>query len=134
MGEGGRPPPVRSRWGITIARTLLESTCKHILDELVIDYGDSPELPHLYRLTSKALNLAPSQYTEDVFKQILGGCHSVVEGLGSPRDRLSDAHGTSKHAIRPAVRHAELDVNLSGALALYLLQTARNPSRKVGML
>ncbi|HWV02966.1 abortive infection family protein [Ralstonia sp.] len=108
---------------ITIARTLLETTCKHILDDLSIDYGDSPELPHLYRLTSKALNLAPSQHTEDVFKQILGGCHSVVEGLGALRNRLSDAHGTGKRAIKPAPRHAELAVNLSGALALYLLQT-----------
>ncbi|MGO4332488.1 abortive infection family protein [Cupriavidus sp. M-11] len=115
---------------ITIARTLLETTCKHILDEVSVDYGDSPELPHLYRLTSKALNLAPSQHTEDVFKQILGGCHSVVEGLGALRNRLSDAHGTGKRAVKPAPRHAELAVNLSGALALYLLQTfeARNPS------
>ncbi|MGF6791458.1 abortive infection family protein [Paraburkholderia sp. 35.1] len=108
---------------ITMARTLLETTCKHILDELEIVYGDSPELPELYRLTSKALNLAPSQHTEGVFKQILGGCQSVVEGLGALRNRLSDAHGTGKRAARPASRHAELAVNLSGALALYLLAT-----------
>ncbi|KVN30772.1 abortive phage resistance protein [Burkholderia pyrrocinia] len=113
---------------ITMARTLLETTCKHILDELEVAYGESPELPELYRLTSKALNLAPSQHTEGVFKQILGGCQSVVEGLGALRNRLSDAHGTGRRAIRPAPRHAELAVNLSGALALYLLETflARN--------
>jgi hypothetical protein len=108
---------------ITMARTLLETTCKHILDDLGTAYGESPELPELYRLTSKALNLAPSQHTEGVFKQILGGCQSVVEGLGALRNRLSDAHGTGKRAVRPAPRHAELAVNLSGALALYLLAT-----------
>lgn len=108
---------------ITMARTLLESTCKHILDELEVGYGESPELPELYRLTSKALNLAPSQHTEGIFKQILGGCQSVVEGLGALRNRLSDAHGTGRRAIKPAPRHAELAVNLSGALALYLLET-----------
>ncbi|WP_175241125.1 abortive infection family protein, partial [Burkholderia cenocepacia] len=75
------------------------------------------------RLTSKALNLAPSQHTEGIFKQILGGCQSVVEGLGALRNRLSDAHGTGRRAIKPAPRHAELAVNLSGALALYLLET-----------
>ncbi|CAB3975658.1 hypothetical protein BCO9919_07005 [Burkholderia cenocepacia] len=37
---------------ITMARTLLESTCKHILDELEVTYGESPELPELYRLTA----------------------------------------------------------------------------------
>lgn len=108
---------------ITMARTLLETTCKHILDDLDATYGESPELPELYRLTSKALNLAPSQHTEGVFKQILGGCQSVVEGLGALRNRLSDAHGIGKRAVRPAPRHAELAVNLSGALALYLLAT-----------
>lgn len=108
---------------ITMARTLLETVCKHILDEVGTAYGESPDLPELYRLTSKALNLAPSQHTEGVFKQILGGCHSVVEGLGALRNKLSDAHGTGKRAVRPAPRHAELAVNLSGALALYLLAT-----------
>lgn len=114
---------------ITIARTLLETTCKHILDELEVPYADSPDLPELYRLVAKALKLAPSQHTEGVFKQILGGCQSVVEGLGALRNRLSDAHGTGKRAVKPASRHAELAVNLSGALALYLLATfdARSP-------
>lgn len=108
---------------ITMARTLLESMCKHILDERDVSYGESPDLPELYRLTSKALNLAPSQHTEGVFRQILGGCQSVVEGLGALRNKLSDAHGTGKRAVKPAARHAELAVNLSGALALYLLAT-----------
>jgi hypothetical protein len=108
---------------ITMARTLLETVCKHILDERTVVYGDSPDLPELYRMTSKVLNLAPSQHTEQVFKQILGGCQSVVEGLGALRNRLSDAHGTGKRAVRPLARHAELAVNLSGALALYLLET-----------
>jgi hypothetical protein len=108
---------------ITMARTLLETTCKHVLDELGASYGDSPELPELYRLTAKSMNLAPSQHTEGVFKQILGGCQAVVEGLGALRNRLSDAHGTGKRAVKPAARHAELAVNLSGALAMYLLAT-----------
>jgi hypothetical protein len=58
-----------------------------------------------------------------VFKQILGGCSAVVEGLGALRNRLSDAHGTGKSAVKPAARHAELAVNLAGALAVYLLAT-----------
>lgn len=45
---------------ITMARTLLETVCKHILDEMGTAYGEAPELPELYRLTSKALNLAPA--------------------------------------------------------------------------
>ena len=82
----------------------------------------------LYRLTAEQLKLAPSQHTEQVFKQILGGCTAVVEGLGALRNRLSDSHGKGKIAVKPAPRHAELAVNLAGALAIYLLATysARN--------
>lgn len=108
---------------ITIARTLLESICKHILDEAGVQYNESPDLNKLYRLTAENLNIAPSQHTEHVFKQILGGCTAVVEGLGSLRNRLSDSHGQGKIGVKPAPRHAELAVNLAGALATYLLST-----------
>ena len=108
---------------ITIARTLLESVCKHILDDAAVQYGDSPDLNKLYKLTADQLKLSPSQHTEPVFKQILGGCTAVVEGLGALRNRLSDSHGKGKAGVKPAPRHAELAVNLAGALAVYLLAT-----------
>jgi hypothetical protein len=108
---------------ITMARTLLETVCKHILDEVGSPYTEGSELPSLYKLTSEHLNLAPSQHTEEVFKQILGGCTSVVNGLGALRNRLSDAHGKGKMGVRPSSRHAELAVNLAGAMATYLVAT-----------
>jgi hypothetical protein len=108
---------------ITAARTLLESVCKHILDAKSVPYDDNADLPKLYTLTSKQLNLSPSQHTEQLFKQILGGCQTVVEGLGALRNRHSDAHGKGVTASRPAARHAELAVNLAGTMATFLLQT-----------
>lgn len=108
---------------ITAARSLLESVCKHILDELEVAYNDSADLPNLYSQTAKQLNLSPSQHTESVFKQILGGCQTVVEGLGALRNRHSDAHGKGARAIRPSPRHAALAVNLSGTMATFLLDT-----------
>lgn len=108
---------------ITAARTLLESTCKHILDDLGVTYEDRFDLPKLYRLTAEQLNLAPSQHTEHVFKQILGGCQTVVEGLGAVRNKLSDAHGKGRRPVKPAPRHAELAVNLAGTMATFLIET-----------
>ena len=108
---------------ITSARTLIETVCKHILDDMNVQYDDTVDLPKLYKETAKVLNLAPSQHTEEVFKQILGGCTAVIEGLGTLRNRLSDAHGKGKVGAKPASRHAELAVNLSGSLASYLLAT-----------
>jgi hypothetical protein len=116
---------------ITLARTLLESVCKHILDKSGRAYPDNCDLPKLYRMTSECLSLAPSQHTEQVFKQILGGCTSVVEGLGSLRNRVGDAHGQGIRNVRPAARHAELAVNLAGTMAMFLVSTwvATNQTR-----
>lgn len=108
---------------ITTARTLIETTCKYILDELNETYKDDLELPKLYKLTAEKLNLAPDQHTEQVFKQILGGCQTVVEGLGALRNKLSDSHGKKVKQSKPTSRHAVLAVNLGGTMTTFLLET-----------
>ena len=108
---------------ITSARTLLESVCKHILDQTKTSYEDDLDLPALYKRTSLQLNLAPEQHSEQIFKQILGGCASITNGLAGLRNRLGDAHGQGSNQVKPARRHAELAVNVSGAMALFLVDT-----------
>jgi hypothetical protein len=108
---------------ITAARTLLEAVCKHLLDDMSQPYDDKADLPKLYGLTAANLNLAPDQHTEKSFKAILGSCQSVVEHLGSLRNKISDAHGRGRRPIKPKPRHAELAVNLAGAVAAFLVAT-----------
>jgi hypothetical protein len=108
---------------ITSARTLLETVCKRILDETGTEYDDKDDLPALYKAVAMKLNIAPSQHTEDTFKRILGGATSVVEGLGSLRNKIGDAHGQGKKAVRPSARHAQLAVNLAGAMATFIVET-----------
>jgi hypothetical protein len=107
---------------ITAARTLLEAVCKRILDEAGESYRDD-DLPKLYGKTAKVLNLSPSQHTEESFKAILGGCHTVVQNLGTLRNRMGDAHGQGRNPVRPAPRHAALAVNLAGSMATFLVET-----------
>lgn len=109
---------------ITAARTMLESVLKNVLDDAGETYGEADDLPKLYRRVSELLNLAPSQHTEPIFKQVLGGCASVVAGLGAVRNKVGDAHGTGRRPVKPAPRHADLVVNLAGAMALFIVQTA----------
>jgi hypothetical protein len=108
---------------ITAARTLLESVCKHILDEGGIAYAEDADLPKLWALCAEALNLAPHQHQEKLFKAILGNCQSVVNSLGALRNRIGDAHGTGRRAVKPKPRHAELAVNLAGTMAAFLVST-----------
>jgi hypothetical protein len=74
---------------ITMARTLLESTLKTILDDRQVVYNADADLPALYKAVSKELNLAAGDHTEQAFKQILGGCHSVIVGLGAFATKLA---------------------------------------------
>ena len=108
---------------ITTARTLIETTCKFILDDLKVEYEDDLELPKLYKITADKLNLAPDQHTEQIFKQILSGCQSVINGLGALRNKLSDSHGKKTISVKPLPRHAELAVNLAGTMTTFLLET-----------
>lgn len=108
---------------ITIARTLLEDVCKWILSEAAEKWEEADDLPKLYRRLAKILKLAPDDHTEQVFRQILGSCQSVVESLGALRNKLSDAHSPGPKRARPLPRHAELAVNLAGAMATFLVST-----------
>jgi hypothetical protein len=74
--------------GITSARTLLETVCKHILDAVGVPYEDRFDLPKVYRLTAETVGLAPSQQTEALLRQVTGGCTAAVEGIGGMRKAL----------------------------------------------
>ncbi len=108
---------------ITLARTLLEDVCKWIIVEAGGQYQEKDDLPVLYRNLANILNIAPDNHTEAVFKQILGGCQSIVESLGALRNKIGDAHSPGPKRVRPAPRHAQLAVNLSGSMASFLVQT-----------
>lgn len=108
---------------ITAAKSLLETVCKHIIDEAGGSYGDNDDLPKLYSNAAGHLNLAPSQHSETVFKAILGNCQSVVGNLAGLRNKLGDAHGPGKQHVKPQARHAELAVNLAGSMAMFLVST-----------
>jgi hypothetical protein len=108
---------------ITAARSLLETVCKHILDEAAVAYDNKDDLPQLYRKTAEVLNLSPDGTSEQIFKQILGGCQTVVGGIAAIRNRLGDAHGKGRADLKPESRHAELAVNLGGSMSSFLIKS-----------
>ena len=108
---------------ITMARTLLEEVCRYVLDAEHEVYDEKADLPKLYGMVAKKLKLAPSQHTEDIVKRILGGCHSIVEGLGSLRSRVGDAHAKGRRGTSAAPRHAAFAVNIAGAASSFIVET-----------
>lgn len=109
---------------ITAARSLLESVIKHILDDMRETYSDRDDLPKLYANVARALNLSPNQHAEEPIKAILGGAMTLVNGIGTLRNRLSDSHGRGRRLpARPSARHASLAINTAGSIAAFLVET-----------
>jgi len=113
----------------TAARSLLETVCKHILHDADITYDRNANLPDLYHLTSKVLNLAPGKHSEQEIKRMLGGIVVTIEGIGNLRNILGDAHGKSIDSENPDVRHAEFAVNIAGALSTFMISTWESQKR-----
>ena len=80
-------------------------------------------MPKLYAEASKVLKLAPSQHQEAIFKTILGNCQSIVQSIGSLRNKGGDAHAGGRSRVPFKPRHAALTVNLAGSMALFLVET-----------
>lgn len=108
---------------ITLANTLVDSTCKTILDDFSISYSDKEDIHQIYDKLAKALNLSPSQHQEETFRTILGNCKSIVLSLANIRNKLSEAHGKGKNPPKPLPRHALLAVNLAGSMSAFLIRT-----------
>lgn len=108
---------------VTAASTLLEEVCKHIIEDSGADWEAKWNVPKLYSEAAKVLKLAPSQHQEEVFKTILGNCQSVVQSIGSLRNKGGDAHAGGRSRVPFKPRHAALTVNLAGSMALFLIET-----------
>ncbi|ARL38859.1 abortive infection family protein [Burkholderia pseudomallei] len=108
---------------ITNARALIE----HLL--LAIETELSPEPPpafdgdlgRLFNRVRALLNLDPSRKDiSDALRQVITGLASIIQGLGTIRNKMSDSHGTT---YRPARHHAKLAVNCAMTLADFLFET-----------
>lgn len=119
---------------VTAASTLLEEVCKHIIEDSGAAWELKWNMPKLYSEAAKVLKLAPSQHQEEVFKTILGNCQSVVQSIGSLRNKGGDAHAGGRSRVPFKPRHAALTVNLAGSMALFLIETwqARVEEQRIG--
>jgi hypothetical protein len=101
---------------ITSARTLLETVCRHVLDERGIAYSQTLDLPVLMKMAVEQLDLASPGTSQIAFKRVLGSVASVVEELSSAD------HNRGKASTVPSARHAQLAANMAGAAAIFIIE------------
>lgn len=107
---------------LTLACTLLETICKHILTDLGRELPADQSVSPLFRTTAKALQLDPSGQADPELKGVCGGLSSVVQNLGALRTKFGEAHGKHPNYASLFVRHARLAVNAAGGCATFLVE------------
>jgi hypothetical protein len=113
---------------IGLAKELIETCCKSILNQLEETYDKNWDLPKLMKETTKLLKLTPDDIPNEAkaassIKQILGSLSSVVQGIGEVRNEYGSGHGKDGKFRGLQPRHAKLAVGAASTLAVYLLDT-----------
>lgn len=104
---------------ITAARTLLESTCKTILDEIGETPDESGDLARLVKQATRALGFAEKPQDQPT-KQLLSGLMSMISGVAGISNAAGDRHGQiGGNALRDLCL-AELVAHSCGSIAIFL--------------
>jgi len=113
---------------IGTAKEFIETICKTILRECVVEVSSNIDLPHLVKQVRNQLDLLPEDISEkakgaNTIKRVLGNLGNIAQGLAELRNLYGSGHG--KHAkvkgLQP--RHARLAVGAASTLAVFLFET-----------
>ena len=94
-----------------LAKTLIESTCRTVLDERSIQYSSADALPKLLKSTTRSLPFLPPAASaeskiRESLRQTLGGLSAAVQGICELRNRSGFAsHGSG--STRPTMESTQ---------------------------
>lgn len=113
---------------IGVAKELIESCCKTILEAHNVQHFKEDSLPKLVDKTQTALTINPREVAEDVpdpktVKALLGSLASVARQLAELRNSYGIGHGKAASYKGLSGRHANLAAGASLALVDYLWAT-----------
>ena len=85
-----------------LAKTLIESTCRSVLDERSVAYDATDNLPKLFKSATQHLSFLPATASNAVevrngLRQTLGGLNTAIRGICELRNKCGFAsHGSSE--------------------------------------
>ena len=111
------------REAVSAAANILESLCKHYIEDAGLTMPDRQVLGDLWSVVRKDLGFDPSQIADNDLKGILAGLIAVVQGLAAFRTHASSAHGAGPKSYRLEPRHSRLAVHSAHTVALFMLES-----------
>ena len=113
---------------IGLAKELIESCCKTILDDFGIAYDGNDNVSQLTKKTMNALNLLPENVQatvpeEDAIKSVLGNLRAIPTKLAEIRNPFGSGHGKSASFRGLEARHAQLAIESSITFVNFIWST-----------
>lgn len=118
-----------------ISKELIETCCKHILNEEKIEIDKNWDLPRLVKETNKQIDLMPFEVDNiDLAKssigKILGGFSNIVHGITELRNSYGTGHGHSPEFKTLDGIYIKLAVSSSSELAVFYLSLKQVSAEK----
>ena len=119
---------------ISSAKSLIEATCKHVLEEVGQQYRESDDLPALVKSVQKALKvhpeaIAPTKKGRDTIVRVLSNLSQLVVGIAELRNEYGTDHGRTRSSGGLGPRHARLAAGAAVTYCHFLLDTLEDRQR-----
>ena len=130
----GRLNPTDPPLAISSAKSAIEATCKHVLEELGAQYRESDDLPALVKSVQKALKvhpeaIAPTKKGRDTIVRVLSSLSQLVVGIAELRNEYGTDHGRTRSSGGLGPRHARLAAGAAVTYCHFLLDTLEDRRR-----
>lgn len=115
---------------IGTAKELVETCCKTILAERMVEIPPPDNLPQLVKRTAKELKLTPNDIPDqakavETIRRLLSNLATITSGIAELRNSYGTGHGKAASSKGLGPRHAKLAVGAASTLAVFLAETHR---------
>ena len=132
----GRLDPSDPPLAISSAKSLIEATCKHVLEDLGTSYDTKSDIPALVKSVQKALKahpdtVAPTAKGRETIVRVLSNLSQVAVGIAELRNEYGTDHGRTRPSGGLGPRHAHLAAGVAHTYCYFLLETLADRRRAI---
>lgn len=115
---------------IGLAKEIVESCCKLILDDRGISYPEGAEIPKLLQLLRNEIKIMPEGIAEDAraareIRQVLSSLGNIAHALAPIRNAYGKGHGRGRNFKGLEPRHARLAIGAASTFVDFVLDRHR---------
>ncbi len=109
---------------IGIAKNLVETTCKHILEQMEEDYTGL-EFLQLNKKARKCLGVEKTEKNEKIpgVQEIMTGLNCIVSGMAELRNSYGNGHGKQPGFSELPIRYGKLAISVASSYIEFLLES-----------